>query len=793
MNEFKYAFRRFFKGRSLNIIKVISLGLGFTISFLLLSKVAHELSYDSFVKDVDRVYMITSWSKMGENDPMSFNSISGGVAPGMMVEIPQVEIATRWTGFVEENKLFLKDKRGIKFEGAILADEYIFDIFTTQIITGDPKKVLTEQMQCMISDHLAEKIGNDVIGMQFEFKDYPGILLTISGVFKKHPNNSTLHCDVLVSLPSIGKFTWDGSENWFGNDRYAGFVKLTKGSKPEDIKDAIYKVQQKYQDIDRIQKEYNATVSYILKPLRSLHLSDSIISTTLFLMGIVGLVVLLMSLFNYLLLRITSIINSSKNTAIRKSLGGEKRDIMKGIIADTIIHLFFALLIGILFLLVFRKAFGEILEISLKDLLNPTSILIAVGLLLISGLFISIGPGKLVANQSLINTIQNHHKTNRRWKLVLLFIEGMGVSFLLATVFFVQKQYHHFINIDKGYDVQNVYHVFTSSLDSIGIKNVTERLRNSPLVESASLAFTTPYAPGQSGDNLFDGETGKELRNVSDYFWCDKYYLDLFRIPIVEGEGFDTAVCHSKHAIVNENFANHLIQDFGWTDGVIGKEINITSHTNPMTIIGVMANFRTNRFGQTFKTDESIVIAGGAWYRYCGVMLVRLVDSKPATIKAVEDIINEHSTFGDIELGSAESAVLDLYKKINNLGNITIFGSIIAIIISFIGIIGYTEEEVTRRRKEIAIRKVNGASFGDILKLFIVRYLKIGIPSVLLGLACAFIAINKWVETLSDQIALPVPAFFLIGLVVLAVTCLIMAIYCYFTANQNPTKYLAEE
>ena len=792
MNEFKYAFRRFFRGGSLNIIKIISLGLGFAISFILLSKVAYELSFDKWMPDSERLYRIANdFESAGEKK--EFHQVSGAVAPGMKKELPQVEAATRWTSIDEESTLYLEDDRPIAFEAAFLADDCFFDIFATTILSGDPKQALTQKMTCMVSDAIAKKIGGEVIGKEIRLKSYPDKILSIGGVFKEIPANSSWRPDVLISMASIGEFTWDGSENWLGNDRYIGMVKLSKGTNPQSLTAGIRQMQVKYQDIEKLEKEYNAHFTYFLEPLGSIHFSDSLVKTSVLLIGIIGLIVLVMSLLNYLLLRITTIINAGKNTGIRKCFGAESSDIRRGIFADTLIHLLFALLFGGLFLLVFRKTLGSVLDLSLSEILTPYSLLIVILLLLLSGLFVSFGPGRMAARQSLIRSIRDNQETKNRWKMALLFVEGLGVTFLLSTVFFVHKQYNHSMNIDKGFDVTNVYSVPTASIDSLGLKNTLLRMENMPEVELASLAFTVPFSAYQSGDNVIDPETGKDIRNVSDYFWVDEHYLELFKIPIVQGEGFDTAPCHSKNALVNETFARHLVEDFGWTDGVVGKQINVTSHDNPMTIVGVFKDFRSGRFGKPFLKDESIVLAGGAWWRFNEVLLLRLKDSDPATIKTVEDIINEYSAFGDVKLISAEEKTRDLFMSIRNLGHYTLFGLVIAIVIALIGIIGYTEEEVARRRKEIAIRKVNGAGFGDILSLFVRRYLKVGIPATLLGLVLSFLAIQKWVETLTDPTTLPVFAFFLIGLCVLLVTCLIMAVYCYFTANSNPTLYLSEE
>lgn len=794
MHEFKYAFRRFYRGGSLNIIKVVSLALGLALSFLLLAKVLYELTFDRSIKDYERIYSINTYANAEKyGGEKTFPAVSGAVAPGMKAEIPQVEAATRWTEFLEEPYLYLDDNRGILCQRPVLADENFFDVFSTEILQGNPKQILTQKMHCMISDRLAAKIGPDAVGKQVRFRSRPTIKFTISGIYRHFPENSSIDMDVLVALNSIGVFSWDGTNNWLGNDRYAGYVKLSAGTDPASLDSAIYHMQQRYQDIDKIRQQYNADFTYVLKPFASAHLGDSVARTTVLLIGIIGIIVLVMSLLNYLLLRISAIISSSKATSIRKSLGAGRGDIVKGIMADTAFHLLLALLLAVFFIILFQRLLSGLFDVPIATFITPTSVLLGIGLLLLTGVLISLGPGRIVARQSIVSTIRDYKRTGRIWKKGLLFVEGLGVTFLLCTVFFVQRQYHYSISMDKGFSVENVFKLSTGSLDSTAIKNVVQRLRNMPEVENVSLAFAAPFDASQSGDNLFDRATDKEIRNVSDYFWCDENYFNVLSIPIVEGEGFDTSPCYSNRALVNETFAKLLVSDFGWTDGVVGKQINVTSHDNPLTIIGVFKNIKTCRMGKVFVDDESIVIAGGAYERWCEIMLLKLKNSDPATVSSVEKVINRYSTFGDVELISGEGAIRELYMEMRNLGNYNLFGSIVAILIALIGIVGYTEEEVSQRRKEIAIRKVNGAALGDILRLFLVRYLKISLPAILLGIALAFVAIRKWLLSLVNPVELSVWAFLLIGLGVLVVSCGILALYSCFAANQNPTKYLAEE
>ncbi|WP_278832948.1 ABC transporter permease [Porphyromonas cangingivalis] len=791
MNELKFAYRRLLRSKGLNTIKVLSLGLGFAISFVMLAKVAFELSYDTVFTDADRIYHVKTLSETNgvEND---YKYISGAVAPGMKAEIPQVELATRYTGISGGSKLYTDDKRGYNFDEAVLADEYFFEMFDQKILAGDPKEILTTALRCMVSDELAERLGGDVVGKTFVMQEYPDIKLTIGGVFEAFPANSSFDMDILISMTSIGKFTWDGSQNWLGNDRYRGYIKLVQGVEPADIKESIYKMQQKYQDIDSVNEKIGGYLTYVPSPLLDLHLSDKHLSTSILLIGIIGLVVLIMSILNYTLLRITSILNSSKTTAIMKSVGAERKDIQKSIITDTFVHLLLAVFVGIVFVVAFHKVFYQILQIRVSELISPTSILLGIVILIVTGFVISVGPGRIIASQPVVSVMTNYKKTNRRWKLSLLFIESIGVTFLLCTVFFVHHQYNYSVRLDKGYNTDKVYYIPTSAIDSLGIKSITDILRDSPEVEVVSLGSTLPFH-NQSGDNIFDPESGKDILHIKDFFWCDKYYLEALKIPIIEGEGYDTKPCHAKNMVISRSCAINLTKNMGWEDGVVGKEIYVTSHQNPVTIIGIFEDILAKLFTSAFPEKANIVMAGGAWYRYCEYMIIRMKTDTPQDLAKVEEIINRYSLFGDLELINATTSMIRQYDSIQNVGYYAIFGSVIALIIAIIGIIGYTEEEVTRRRKELAIRMVNGASRADVLRLFLTDYLKIGVPAVIAGLLLANYAIKTWMQEFSDHIEVSVFTLMLLGLGVLALTSLIMGVYCRITTSKNPIIYLAEE
>lgn len=792
MNELKYAYRRLLRHKRLNIIKILSLGIGLGISFVMLSKVAFEASYDTSFSDSDRIYRIlTKVERNGEQS--DYKSIPAAVAPGMKTEIPQILSATRYTGISGNSRLYTQDRKEYAFSEAVLADESFFDLFDQKILMGSPKEILSTKGYCMISDKIAKKIGGDVIGQDIILEDYPSQHLIIGGVFESLPLNSSIHpIDILVSLPSIGDFTWDGRDNWIGNDRYRGYVKLDKGIKPSDLSEAIYKMQQKYQDIDTVDGQIGGYMRYELYPLLKLHFSDSHLYSSVILIGIIGLVILIMSILNYSLLHISSILSSNKSTAIMKSVGASPRDILKSTLSDTVLHLLFSSIVAAIFLFLTHKELGQVLDLQVSELLSPFSILMGVVILLFTGLVITISTTKMMASQPIITMMTNHKKNNRKWKLSLLFIESIGVTFLLCTVYFVQRQYGYSIDLNKGYNTDKVYYVPTSTIDSLGIKSIADVLRNTTEVEVVSLTTTLPF-DNHSGDNIIEPETEREILHITDFFWCDEHYFDTFKIPIIEGAGFDTQPCHSKHMLISRSCAIQLALNMQWTDGVIGKKIHVTSHTNPVTIIGVFEDLLSKGYSSSFPEKNPIVIAGGAFHRYCSYIAIRMRDDSPSALSKVEEIINRYSLYGNLRLSSATKEVYRQYDGIQQIGYYTLFGSIIALLIVVIGIIGHTEEEMTRRSKELAIRMVNGATTKDILHLFVTEYAKVTAPAILIGLILAYYATKTWMMDFPDHIDLSVFVLLLLGCAVMLLTCLIMGLYCYFMSRRNPIVYLSEE
>ncbi len=271
MNNLKIVGRSFFKKGRSNIIKIISLGTGLAVALVLLSKISFDHNFDNFYPDSDRIYLIHSNIQSLDKEVKKFNTVSGAISVGAREEVPEIETSTRFTNLSSSNTIFTTiDKK--RYEATfILADSCLFDILSRPIIAGNVKEVLSRPMYVMVAEKVANKIGGDVIGQQIQLEDYPGRILTIGGIFKDIPKNSIFDYDIVVSISSIGNFMWDGSMNWVGNDRYTALVKLREGANPDGLSQSMRRMQEKYQDIEKIEREAGIDLTYTFSSLENVY------------------------------------------------------------------------------------------------------------------------------------------------------------------------------------------------------------------------------------------------------------------------------------------------------------------------------------------------------------------------------------------------------------------------------------------------------------------------------------------------------------------------------------------
>ena len=555
------------------LIKVLSLGVGLAVGIVLIAKVFFELSYDSFYKDIDRVYSIYTWYSQN-GDENDYGQVSGAVAVGFMQEVPGVEVGTRITGLFNGDTYI--DEHGNKLTAElVLADTCFFKVFERPILVGDPAKALGKYGSVMVSRSFADKLAttagdySSVIGKQIYNEDKPDMPGTIEGVFEDFPENGTMDYDILLSMATYSEWS---TTNWLGNDRYKGYVKLAPGVDPNGLQDAIRKMQEVHQDIEEIEAQ-GLQLTYYLKPFIKVHTSSQVVKTQIILLSIVAVLLILISLLNYILIVISSLVKRSKEVGVRKCYGAEGKHIYGMLTKETLQHIVLSLALAAAIILAGRGIVQNLLGVPFTTLLVPQSIVAIVALLLFVMVISIVVPAELYKRIPVNAALKNYTENSRRWKLGLLGVQVLINVFLVVMMLFIGRQYEMVNHSNPGYSYENLYYISMYDGDRQAQKRAMDALRNLPEVNGVAASYNLPYG-GSSGDNVYIPGDDRELFNIADQYECSAGFYNLMGIQFLEGRAPENEL----EIVVDDKFVARMADFTDWSDGAVGKQVFVTGH-----------------------------------------------------------------------------------------------------------------------------------------------------------------------------------------------------------------------
>ncbi len=799
MIPIKLAYRPLFRKGEHTTARIISLSTGLAFGLLLLAEVFYYYSYDGFYPDAKRIYVVHERFKRDNiSDKLdSYPRVSGAIGPGLMAEVPGIELACRLNS-IGTNVVYTEDMNRLEARVS-LADEYVFDLLPRPMIIGDPGKILQTPMACMVSTKMAEIMGGDVVGKTITLKHFPGKVLTINGVFEALPENTNYEYDLLISMVSTGEFTWDGTENWMGNDRYYTCVKLEEGIRPESLAPAVRKMMVVHQDIERLEEEHGEVVlQYAFMPIRKIH-SDNV-KDMIIILSTIALAVLFVSIMNYILLTLSALANRIKSSAVYKTFGAQSENLQQLIFGETFL-LFFLSLLGAVLITAAIKPFAESqLEHSIRAVLNPYVIWPLLAIVLVLVAITSYLPGCFFSRIPVATVFRKFRQGKNNWKLVLLGIQFIGASFILIVMIVATLQYGNMKNADHGYRTKGIFYGSTIGMDGSKMPAILDQLRAMPEVEKIGLGYDLPIN-GASGNNVYSLDGKRDLFNVADFYEADENFLSILDIQVSEGSNFSPETAVTNDLLISEKGADLLVLNNGWTDGVVGKQIEISEHSNT-TIRGVFPDFVINSLAEPdvrpavfFYYTESDFKAlklknAGASF----LMLIKVYEGKEAgMMQKITDAFNQGMAEDDAIIYSLEDKLQVLYNSEKGFRNAMMAGNAVIFLITIIGLLGYTTNEANRRRKELAIRRISGAKLSNILRLFIRDLEILAIPSVVAGLIAAWFTVNKWMQNFATKISLPWQVMILCSFFILLLVALVAAINYTRTANRNPIEALRHE
>lgn len=787
MLNIKLALRSLFRRGNGNLIKILSLGIGLAVGIVLIAKVCFELSYDNCFSNGERIYIIkTGVDQQGEKK--DFAQVSGGVSQGFKDFVPGVEEATRTTFLFNSEKYITPDNK--KYTGTlVLADSNFFKIFDRPILAGDPVKVLGSPREVMVSHSFAKKMGgiSEALGKTISNSTYPSYSFTISGVFEDFPENSSIDYDILLSMTSYRKESY---ENWLGNDRYRAYVKLVENIDPSSLAEAIHKMQEANQPLEELEKS-GTSLWYFLAPFNSSHTESSSVKNTIIILSIVALALILAAVMNYILIVISSLVRRTKEVGVRKCYGAKGGNIRAIMLTETALHLILSLLLSAALIFAFRGTIEELLNSTLKGLFIPESLITIIILCLVVFLVSGLIPSYVFQRIPVATVFRNYRESKRRWKLALLFFQFTLTAFLCTLLIIIGKQYSLMANDRPGYEYDNLLIWSNKGIPRGEVTKAIDQIKTLSFVSMVEGCNTLPI-DWASGNNISLPGDDRELFNISDQYESTDGYFDLLKVKVLEGK-HPTA---PKEVAVSRKFVERMSEFTDWSDGAVGKEVMITEHSQTpdaaFTIVGVYEDYR---LGPIYSNNKRPSVVFWDMIDSDGItnILIGLHKLSSSNIEEVSKILKESFPDKDIELSSYKEEMRGLYTDVKKFRNSVMIGGIITLIIALIGLIAYTIDETNRRSSEIAIRKINGAVSKEIVTLFLRNALIISMPAVILGSLSTLFLSDTILGLFSEKIRLSPSIFIISCAAILSIIIVTTILSTLKISRSNPIKSIKND
>jgi len=709
MKQLYYVIQTLIHGRGSNVIKIISLGLGLTMSILLFSRVVYEQSFDTCFQENEHLYQLWNvWTVNGEDTPPA-ERIVGKVAGGMLEAMPDVIESAASTGqWMVSAPLYNGNARFN--EPKVVADSLFFRTMGIEVLKGNPLSDLVQKDVVFLSKRLADKMfgGENPVGKVISYNKE--IDLTVKGVYTTLPDNCTMRPEAVISLPTVWSRGW-GNYSWNGGDSWKEYIRLKRDIDLDELNKRIDVVVQQHAPRDA---KFGITV--IAKPIRDTYRGYDAVKRMRNIMLILGIAILFITALNYVLISISSLSRRAKSIGVHKCSGAGSGTVFGMFMWETAIVILIALLLMGFLMLNFSEFVEDTASAKLEVLFAAERIWVPLGVTLVLFLIGGVLPGHIFSRIPVTQVFRRYTEGKKGWKRPLLFIQFAGVAFIGGLMCVVMLQYHYVINKDSGYNPQRVAIGVNNARGpeaSLAARHFYEGL---PYVEALTSAESYP-SNGYSGEMIPD-EAGVDLFS-SRYDYAIENYVVFMGMSVLQGR----VPRESGEVAVNEEFVRRM----RWGKDVLGR--NVRTEEGPVKVVGVLKDFNI----EGFYEEQKPFILHHHPHDLGNLIYIRLKEPFGENLQKLNREAAEAFPDQTVEFFGLEQSMINDYNAVRVFRNATLLAALTILFITLMGLIGYVNDELQRRSKEIAIRKVNGAEASTILEMITGNILWISLPAVVIG------------------------------------------------------------
>ena len=771
MKQLYYVIQTLRHAAGSNLFKVCSLGLALAMSVLLFARVAYEQSYDTCFRDYDDIYQVwTQYVIKGEK--LDWQEQNMGPTVGAILEYfpDQVEAGTCTNFFLMKAPLY---KGNVRFdEPKLCADSLFFSTMGVKVLSGNPVRDLQQPHVIYLSESFAKRLfgGENPIGKTLNYNHERD--LTVRGTYADLPDNTTVKADAIVSMPP----SWARTQlnySWDGGDSYPQYVRLKPGTDVEALNARIDDlISQVMPDRGKDGFDLNIRVA----PLRDTYRSYDQVARMKVIMLVLGLSILFITALNYALLSVSSLSRRAKAVGVHKCSGANSGTIFGMFLLETAVIVLLAVVVMVLLMVGFQDFVEDTAATKLRNLFTWDRLWVPVLTVLLLFLVGGVLPGHLFARIPVTQVFRRYTEGKKSWKRPLLFVQFGGVAFICGLMGMIMLQYQYVMNKDMGFTADRIALTSLGNNSDEQSKNFVTFFKSLPYVEDVAGAMGDPLQ-GYSG-TMINNESGESIFSAR-FDMITENYASLMGMTMLKGR----MPRNRDEVVINEDFAKRL----HWTaDNAVGQVV----HTMGMTpkVVGVVKDFQI----QSYYTPQMPYIGFGAqWVNY--VATFKLKEPFGDNLLKLQKAVAEAYPDKTIDILSMPQIRDNMYNAVRVFRNATVVAGLVMFVIMLMGLLGYTADEVQRRSKEIAIRKVNGAEASGILELLGRDIFVVAAPAVLIGILAAVYVNHLWLDMFSTQVPAGWPMYVLTALVLLALITGCVLWRTWGIAIANPVESIKAE
>jgi putative ABC transport system permease protein len=798
-NHFIFALRLVRRDKFHSILNVLGLAAGLACSIIILLYLQNELTYDSHHKNADRIYRAAGkYNYSGQT--IRWASSSPALGQRLKDNFPEIEEFVR---IVPSPKILFKSAKTTFYENQIfMADPSVFKIFTHRFIYGDPDTSLNDPMSIVLTKTIARKYFGATNPVN-QILQVEGDDLRVTGVIEDLPPNSHLPVKAFISFSTLSAlYPEQNFLNWSLGDflGYTYFLVDEGFVLDEFMVKAREFIRKNHPPLPA---SYDVEFGPVAQKLADIHYGPSMRfdypignKAYIYAFFVIGIFILVLACINYMNLATSRAAVRAKEIAMKKVLGSEKRQLSIQLLMESFLAAFIALALafGLVELIIASPTFKHLLNVELKlDLLhNPLLAFGALGLFIFTGLLSGIYPAFYLSSLPPLKTSSNYSKSARAGILVRRSLVTSQFIISIAVIIvalFMRDQIDFLSNKNLGFKKENVVSI---DIRDDTLKNkiaaLMNELRGYPDIISVCIAHSRPAKEASAALYEFESFDGMRAHNFY-HFWVSYGYLSTLGIQLIMGRDFNEKYPSdlSKAVIVNEK----LVETMGW-DHPLGKRIIRRLPDKVLfsgEVIGVVKNFH---FRSLHNEIEPMFIrmqhnAGGSLIvRFKGTNTPRFMELLESKWKEVSPGRPFTYSFLDEEF----DRLYDADRQQNQL--VTVF-SHICIFISCLGLLGLTSFNTLRRTKEIAIRKVHGASSACIVAMLIKEVFLLVAAAAIIATPIAIILIKLWLQNFTYRAGINIVLFVATAIGALIIAFLTVSYHCLRVARANPLTSLRYE